>query len=124
MVCTRQDSIDTIQQFFEAVLLRGEFLRMGMQFWQRISRPAICFATAALLFGLPACGLSLPRLRSPGTIEQQRFRATLFDPYPNVDIAPHVEGGRPREFQRPLPEAERSRLVQQWLTPIAPPQQP
>lgn len=47
----------------------------------------------------------------PGSVQQQRYRATLHDPYPDRDIAPEVVGGRPREFMRPLPEPVRNRYM-------------
>ena len=56
------------------------------------------------------CGLYHPRLRNPGTIEQQRLRATIHDPYPDPDLAPKIDGGRPREYQEPLPEPVRNRI--------------
>jgi hypothetical protein len=68
-----------------------------------------------LLFPLVACLAAgcagyHPRLHSPGTIEQQRLRATIHDPYSDPDLAPKVDGGRPREYQNPLPEPVRNRL--------------
>jgi hypothetical protein len=46
----------------------------------------------------------------PGTIEQQRLRATIHDPYSAPDIAPEVDGGRPREYIEPLPQPVRTRI--------------
>ena len=46
----------------------------------------------------------------PGTIESQRLRATIHDPYPDPDFGPEVVGGRPRDYSQPLPEAVRNRL--------------
>ena len=37
------------------------------------------------------------------------------DPYPDPNAGPEVVGGRPREFQKPLPEPVRSRyLTDSW----------
>jgi hypothetical protein len=47
-------------------------------------------------------------LNPPGTIDQQRSRAAIHDPFPDNDIGPEVEGGRPREFQKPLAEPVRN----------------
>ena len=47
---------------------------------------------------------------SPGTIEQQRLRATIHDPYPDPNAGPEVVGGRPREYANPLPEPVRNRI--------------
>jgi hypothetical protein len=51
----------------------------------------------------------------PGTIQQQRIRATVHDPYPNPHMAPEVVGGRPRDYQEPLPEPVQNRVfVDSW----------
>lgn len=47
--------------------------------------------------------------RHPGTIAQQRMRATVHDPYPDQDAGPKIDGGRPRDFQNPLAEPVRTR---------------
>lgn len=46
-----------------------------------------------------------------GTIERQKSRATIHDPYPLNDIGPEVIGGRPREFMWPQSEAARETNV-------------
>ncbi|MBX3423284.1 MAG: hypothetical protein KF752_17130 [Pirellulaceae bacterium] len=46
-----------------------------------------------------------------GTIDRQKSRAVIHDPFPLNDIAPEVEGGRPREFFWPQPEAIRETNV-------------
>ena len=51
-----------------------------------------------------------PYLHQPGTIQQQRLRATIHDPYPDPDLGPKIEGGRPTEYERPLPEPVRNRI--------------
>jgi hypothetical protein len=45
-----------------------------------------------------------------GSVERQKNRAVYFDPFPLNDIGPEVVGGRPREFQNPMPEASRNEL--------------
>ena len=47
-----------------------------------------------------------------GTLTYQRQNATLHDPYSDNELGPEVVGGRPREFQKPLPEPVRSRWLQ------------
>jgi len=70
----------------------------------RIILPAI------LLAGMPGCrNLAGPTWRSPGTVAVQRNRAERFDPYPEDDVGPPIEGSRPREFQTPPAEVKRSR---------------
>ena len=53
-----------------------------------------------------------PKIFSPpGSTTYQRYHATIHDPYPDRDLGPEVVGGRPREFDQPLPEPVRNR----WL---------
>ncbi len=47
-----------------------------------------------------------------GTIERQKARATVHDPFPLNDIGPEVVGGRPREFYNPQAEVVRQRNVE------------
>lgn len=46
-----------------------------------------------------------------GSIDRQKARAVVIDPYPLNDIGPEVVGGRPREFAYPMPEASRNELT-------------
>lgn len=49
-----------------------------------------------------------PQFReAPGTINYQRGRAVLHDPFPDNSIGPPVAGGRPAGFERPLSEPVR-----------------
>ena len=59
---------------------------------------------------------------NPGTTIRQQFRAMRHDPYADVDIGPQVIGGRPREYQLPVPQAVRNQPYPQNLgaTPIGP----
>jgi hypothetical protein len=45
----------------------------------------------------------------PGTIQQQRLNASVHDPYADNAAGPEVVGGRPRDYQKPWSEADRSR---------------
>lgn len=47
-----------------------------------------------------------------GSIDRQKNRAVVFDPYPLNDIGPEVVGGRPHGFRNPLPEAKRNQLTE------------
>ena len=42
-----------------------------------------------------------------GTVDRQKARASVHDPFPLNDIGPEVMGGRPREFAEPRSEATR-----------------
>lgn len=77
----------------------------------RVRQP---FLAAALVVTL-AAGCQHPRMFAPGTIQQQRLRATIHDPFPDPDLGPEIDGGRPREYLAPLPEPVRNRIfVDSW----------
>jgi hypothetical protein len=69
---------------------------------------AIAMSAACLLAG--GCAGQHPNFWHPGTVQQQRLRATVHDPFPDPDMGPKIDGGRPREFQDPLPEPVRNRI--------------
>jgi hypothetical protein len=46
----------------------------------------------------------------PGTVQQQRIRATVHDPYPDQDKGPAFVDGRPRDYKNALPEPVRNRI--------------
>ena len=62
------------------------------------------------LVALGGCAGSRWNLFAPGSMQQQQLRATVHDPYTDVDAGPEVVGGRPREYAQPLPEPVRNRL--------------
>jgi hypothetical protein len=67
---------------------------------------------AAMTLVLAAMGCrSGATLSRPGTLQYQQYNATLHDPYADNDAGPEIEGGRPRDFEKPLAEPVRSR----WL---------
>jgi hypothetical protein len=66
--------------------------------------------TAALLM-VSGCGYGRPLLQPPGPMYRQQQNASLHDPYPDNDLGPTVDGGRPRDFQKPLAEPVRNRRV-------------
>lgn len=49
-----------------------------------------------------------------GTVERQKSRAVVHDPYPLNDIGPEVVGGRPREYSNPQAEPVRQHAVDQF----------
>jgi len=55
------------------------------------------------------CNLAPPRILRPGPGPYQQQRATVHDPYPDVDLAPAFDGGRPRSFATPQSEPVRSK---------------
>ncbi len=64
--------------------------------------------TAIVLGGCK--GTIMPRLEGPGSAGYQRSNALQYDPYPLDDVAPPVAGGRPKEYDRPIPEVTRGKL--------------
>ena len=42
-------------------------------------------------------------------MQQQRLNASVHDPYADNDAGPEIVGGRPRDYQKPWSEADRSR---------------
>ncbi len=61
------------------------------------------------------CNLYRPGLFEPRTIEQQRYSATIHDPYGLPDAGPEMVGVRPRDFQRPAAEPVRARwFAETW----------
>jgi len=63
-----------------------------------------------LLLLVSGCAGSRWNFFQPGTMQQQRLRATVHDPYSDQDAGPEVVGGRPREYMQPLPEPVRNRM--------------
>ncbi len=64
--------------------------------------------------GVAGCsGLAPPNLAYPGPAGYQQARAQLFDPYPENEPGPAVEGARPREYAKPVAEVERARRVRE-----------
>ena len=67
-----------------------------------------------------ACGclrdpyMGKPQLFEPGSGLLQQVRAQRFDPYPDVNIGPRVDGGRPDEYTQPSPEAVRGTQKNPW----------
>jgi len=65
---------------------------------------------AILPIGLTACqNLAGPNWGSPGSAGVQMERAERFDPYPENEAGPAIEGARPLDFQVPPAEVKRSR---------------
>lgn len=74
---------------------------------------SLFFLLACLLLGFDGCRGYHSPFDAPGTLQQQRLNASVHDPYVDNDAGPEVVGGRPRDFQKPWSEADRSRS---WLS--------
>jgi hypothetical protein len=70
------------------------------------------------LAGLGLAGLTGCRsdgswlLSPPGSVAKQRSNAVVHDPYADNEVGPEVVGARPKDYQDPLSETDRSRLMQ------------
>ncbi len=47
----------------------------------------------------------------PGPLNKQQASAVVHDPYPQNDIGPYDAASRPPNYQQPLPEPVRNRLI-------------
>ena len=52
----------------------------------------------------------------PGSAPYQQHQAQQFDPYPEPNIGPNVDGGRPQGYANPAPEPMRGH-PNQWTAP-------
>ena len=52
-----------------------------------------------------------------GSADYQQLQAQRFDPYPDTQVGPKVEGGRPDAYTAPPPESSRGR-PNQWTFPL------
>jgi hypothetical protein len=73
-----------------------------------IYRTILCSCLLVTASGV-GCGYNRPLATRPGSLEQQRFTASVHDPYADNDAGPEVVGARPREFSKPRAEPTRSR---------------
>jgi hypothetical protein len=79
------------------------------------------FAVVLIGGAVPLLGcasLGTPNWRHPGTAQSQQMRAHQFDPYPEDDLGPPVEGARPMEFLHPPWDIQRARpheLRRRWF---------
>ena len=59
---------------------------------------------------VPSAGVQGPNWNNPGTLQQQRQQANVFDPFANNEVGPEIVGGRPRDFQKPMSVAVRAQF--------------
>ena len=63
-----------------------------------------------ILVALGGCrGVASPDWTHPGTASVQQKRALRYDPYPENEPGPSMDGTRPREYANPPPETSRAR---------------
>jgi hypothetical protein len=77
----------------------------------RTSSPILGLALLlGLAGGLTGCKSDAgPDWLHPGTQQAQQARALRYDPYPEPNIGPNVDGARPRDYDKPLAETQRAR---------------
>jgi hypothetical protein len=83
----------------------------------------IVVAVSAVAGSLVGCAqnpfFGTPRLFEPaGSEAYQQTRAQRFDPYPDTNIGPRVDGGRPEGYTTPPPEPARGRPNQWNSAPV------
>ena len=61
-------------------------------------------------------GTGTPQIFGPGSAQYQQHRAQQFDPYPETNIGPRVDGGRPDGYTAPSPEVLRG-TTNKWTMP-------
>lgn len=74
-------------------------------------RPAIALLLGAMLASAGGCRTHRPVFGPQGTVYHQRLDAAVFDPFVDNQAGPEVVGGRPRTFQQPWSEAQRSQTL-------------
>jgi hypothetical protein len=61
-------------------------------------------------------GTARPQFFGPGSAPYQQHQAQQFDPYPETNIGPRVDGGRPDGYTAPVAEPYRGH-PNQWTQP-------
>jgi hypothetical protein len=69
------------------------------------------FLIVSLLVWGTGCQTRRPIFGPQGTVQQQQLSGSVFDPFVDNQAGPEVVGGRPRVYQQPWTEAERSRVI-------------
>jgi len=69
-------------------------------------------AIVLAMLALTASGCANTWPWSPaGPIRSQQRKASYYDPYGDTAAGPAIDGGRPRDYQKPYSGAERSRVL-------------
>lgn len=74
-----------------------------------LNRLAFLLTLTTLLAAGGCAGMGQPTLASQGSTVSQRASAQRFDPYPEVGPGPEIVAGRPRDYDRAMPETRRAR---------------
>ena len=65
------------------------------------------------------CHLRPNFLAPPGDKDTQRGNAVLYDPFPDADAGPTIEGGRPLGYQHPVTNTSRVQMTTNRRAPGA-----
>jgi hypothetical protein len=77
-----------------------------------VKRLAALVLAAVLVGGAAGCqSLALTDWSSPGRAPDQQIRAQQYDPYPENEPSPEILGARPREYDHPPAEVDKSRRL-------------
>lgn len=83
-----------------------------------LTRPVALAPLLIALLGVTSGCINIPYLHPPefmpGAAEFQQHRAQQFDPYPDTDAGPNVEGSRPEGYATPMPETSRGNPNNRW----------
>src|SRR5690606_3716257 len=79
-----------------------------------VLRTLLALAAVSTLLAVAGCRSPGERvLPAPGPIWYQQQQAVLHDPYPDNDLGPAMTGVRPPSYDRPAPEATRSKYYRE-----------
>lgn len=74
-----------------------------------MDKRCVLLCAAVVAFGMTGCAsVDRPNWLHPGPSPVQQSRAERFDPYPENESGPQIVGARPREYEKPMPEAMRA----------------
>ncbi len=77
-----------------------------------LRRTLFYLASGFCLISTAGChGTAWPDLFNTENVEGQRRKAERFDPYPETNAGPTVDGSRPRGYEQNWSETARSRYV-------------
>jgi len=80
----------------------------------------LCTAGVAIICGCRSPDFARPNWHHPGSMNEQQARAAIFDPFPDNDGGPKVEGGRPPTYSTPPSDVKRSQAFREGVWRVQP----